>query len=41
MGLHAADVPMVDIVMVAKLLVVAEILYVFNLVWTKLSLLMM
>ncbi|PGG98715.1 hypothetical protein AJ80_09488 [Polytolypa hystricis UAMH7299] len=42
MGLHALDpVPMEDIVTVAKLLLVAEILYVFNLVWTKISFLMM
>lgn len=41
MGLHADKVPLDDIVLMAKLLVVGEILYVFNLVWTKLSLLMM
>jgi hypothetical protein len=41
MGLHADKVPLGDIIMMAKLLVVAEILYVFNLVWTKFSLLMM
>ena len=41
MGLHASQVPVKDIVMMAKLLLVAEILYVFNLVWTKLSFLMM
>lgn len=41
MGLHADLVPMGDIVMMAKWLVVAEILYAFNLGWTKLSLLLM
>ncbi|CAG8959714.1 hypothetical protein HYFRA_00001620 [Hymenoscyphus fraxineus] len=41
MGLHADIVPLPKIVLMAKLLVVAEILYAFNLVWTKLSLLMM
>jgi hypothetical protein len=41
MGLHADAVPIDDIVLMAKLLVVAEVLYVFNLVWTKLSFLMM
>ncbi|KAG9231133.1 hypothetical protein BJ875DRAFT_129502 [Amylocarpus encephaloides] len=41
MGLHADTVPMENIVLIAKLLVVAEVLYAFNLVWTKLSLLMM
>jgi len=41
MGLHADGVPIKDIVLMAKLLLVAEILYVFNLVWTKLSFLMM
>jgi len=41
MGLHADKVPLGDIVLMAKFLVVAEILYVFNLVWTKFSLLMM
>jgi hypothetical protein len=41
MGLHADLVPMKDIVMMAKWLVVAEILYAFNLGWTKLSLLLM
>jgi hypothetical protein len=41
MGLHANTVPIDDIVLMAKLLLVAEILYVFNLVWTKLSLLLM
>jgi hypothetical protein len=41
MGLHADKVPVSDIVLMAKLLVVAEVLYVFNLVWTKFSLLMM
>ncbi|KAK5658468.1 hypothetical protein OQA88_1857 [Cercophora sp. LCS_1] len=41
MGLHADKVPMDDIVLMAKFLVVAEILYVFNLVWTKISILLM
>ena len=41
MGLHADTVPLDRIVLMAKLLLVAEILYAFNLVWTKLSLLMM
>ncbi|KAL5365187.1 hypothetical protein BJX96DRAFT_158711 [Aspergillus floccosus] len=41
MGLHAATLPPDDVVLVAKFLVVAEILYVFNLVWTKISILLM
>lgn len=41
MGLHAEVVPLTKIVLMAKLLVAAEVLYAFNLVWTKLSLLMM
>ncbi|KAH8802576.1 hypothetical protein F5884DRAFT_474588 [Xylogone sp. PMI_703] len=41
MGIHANKVPMNDIVMMAKFLLVAEILYAVNLVWTKLSLLLM
>src|SRR6266536_3080975 len=41
MGLHADKVPPEDIILMAKLLVAAEILYVINLVWTKLSFLMM
>lgn len=41
MGLHADTVPMDSIVMMAKFLVVAEVLYVYNLVWTKLSILLM
>lgn len=41
MGLHAEVVPLTKIVLMAKLLVVAEVLYAYNLVWTKLSLLMM
>lgn len=41
MGLHANTLPPNNVVMIAKYLVVAEILYVFNLVWTKLSILMM
>lgn len=41
MGIHADLVAPEDIVMMAKWLVVAEILYAFNLGWTKLSLLLM
>lgn len=41
MGIHADLVDPDDIVMMAKWLVVAEILYAFNLGWTKLSLLLM
>ncbi|TVY64161.1 Satratoxin biosynthesis SC1 cluster protein [Lachnellula suecica] len=41
MGIHAKKVPMGNIVLMAKLLVVAEILYAWNLIWTKISLLMM
>jgi hypothetical protein len=42
MGLHAGtDVTMENVIMIAKYLVVAEVLYVFNLVWTKLSILLM
>ncbi|KAL8371689.1 hypothetical protein RB595_001476 [Gaeumannomyces hyphopodioides] len=41
MGLHADKVPMDNIVMMAKFLVVAEILYAWNLGWSKLSLLLM
>ncbi|KAK4459324.1 hypothetical protein QBC42DRAFT_312104 [Cladorrhinum samala] len=41
MGIHADKVPMDKIVLMAKYLVVAEVLYVFNLVWTKLSILLM
>lgn len=41
MGLHADKVPIPDIVLMAKYLLVAENLYVYNLVWTKLSFLMM
>ncbi|GAB1314742.1 PTH11-type G-protein coupled receptor protein [Madurella fahalii] len=41
MGIHADKIPFDDIVLMAKFLVVAEILYVFNLVWTKLSILLM
>ena len=41
MGLHADTVPIDSIVMMAKFLVVAEVLYVYNLVWTKLSILLM
>jgi hypothetical protein len=42
MGLHAGTaVPISNQIMIAKFLVVAEILYVFNLVWAKLSILLM
>lgn len=41
MGIHADQVSLDNIVLMAKYLVVAEILYVFNLVWTKLSILLM
>ncbi|KAL2138798.1 hypothetical protein VTI28DRAFT_6204 [Corynascus sepedonium] len=41
MGIHADKVPMDNIVLMAKYLVVAEILYIYNLVWTKLAILLM
>ncbi|CAG8908973.1 unnamed protein product [Penicillium egyptiacum] len=41
MGLHADAIPMENVILIAKYLVVAEVLYVFNLVWTKLSILLM
>ncbi|KAM0454389.1 hypothetical protein ACHAPV_008469 [Trichoderma viride] len=41
MGLHADKVELPRIVMMAKWLLVAEILYAWNLGWTKLSLLLM
>lgn len=41
MGLHVEVVPLENVIMIAKYLVVAEVLYVYNLVWTKLSLLLM
>ncbi|KAL2163943.1 hypothetical protein VTH06DRAFT_3156 [Thermothelomyces fergusii] len=41
MGIHADKVTMDDIVLMAKFLVVAEILYIYNLVWTKLAILLM
>lgn len=41
MGIHADKVPMARIVMMAKWLLVAEILYAWNLCWTKISLLLM
>ncbi|PYH93222.1 hypothetical protein BO71DRAFT_355726 [Aspergillus ellipticus CBS 707.79] len=41
MGVHADQLPAWRIVLIAKFLLVAEILYVFNLVWTKLSILLM
>lgn len=41
MGIHADLLEPAKLVMIAKWLVVAEILYAFNLAWTKLSLLLM
>jgi hypothetical protein len=41
MGIHADQVDPTDIVKMAKFLVVAEVLYVYNLVWTKISILLM
>ncbi len=41
MGIHADKIPLDDIVLMSKFLVVAEILYVFNLMWTKLGILLM
>lgn len=41
MGLHAKTIPAANVIMIAKYLVVAEVLYIYNLVWTKLSLLLM
>ncbi|RAH47081.1 uncharacterized protein BO66DRAFT_403731 [Aspergillus aculeatinus CBS 121060] len=41
MGIHADQLPTGQVILIAKFLVVAEILYVFNLVWTKLSILLM
>lgn len=41
MGLHADKVKPEKIVMMAKWLLVAEILYAWNLGWTKISLLLM
>lgn len=41
MGVHADKVPVEDIVLMAKFLLVAEILYAYNLVWSKLSILLM
>ncbi|KAI1074921.1 hypothetical protein F5B20DRAFT_585754 [Whalleya microplaca] len=41
MGIHVEHVPMDHVIMEAKFLLVAEILYVFNLVWTKLAILLM
>lgn len=41
MGLHADDLPPENVVQIAKFLIVAEVLYVFNLVWTKLGILLM
>jgi hypothetical protein len=40
MGLHADTMPPGNVVLVAKYLVVAEVLYVYNLVWTKMSILL-
>lgn len=41
MGIHADKVAPDSIVQMAKYLLVAEVLYVYNLVWTKLSILLM
>ncbi|PYH47634.1 uncharacterized protein BP01DRAFT_390152 [Aspergillus saccharolyticus JOP 1030-1] len=41
MGVHADQLSTEQVILIAKFLVVAEILYVFNLVWTKLSILLM
>ena len=41
MTLYADTVPMENIVLLVDLLLVAEILYVYNLVWTKLSFVLM
>jgi hypothetical protein len=41
MGIHADKVPMDNIVLMAKYLLVAEILYIYNLVWSKISILLM
>ncbi|KAK4148365.1 putative integral membrane protein [Chaetomidium leptoderma] len=41
MGIHADKLQMSDIVLMAKFLLVAEILYVYNLVWSKISILLM
>lgn len=41
MGLHADTLPLDNVTMIAKYLIVAEILYVFNLVWTKICILLM
>lgn len=41
MGIHVEEVPMDHIIMMAKFLVVAEILYAYNLAWTKISILLM
>ncbi|KAL2173740.1 uncharacterized protein P884DRAFT_211066 [Thermothelomyces heterothallicus CBS 202.75] len=41
MGIHADKVSLDKIVLMAKFLVVAEILYIYNLVWTKLAILLM
>ncbi|CAI7662241.1 unnamed protein product [Penicillium glandicola] len=41
MGLHASTLPVEDVILIAKYLVVAEVLYVYNLVWTKMSILLM
>ncbi|KAL4995028.1 hypothetical protein BDV10DRAFT_141864 [Aspergillus recurvatus] len=40
MGLHADTLATENVVLVAKFLVVAEVLYVYNLVWTKMSILL-
>ncbi|KIV98807.1 uncharacterized protein PV09_09457 [Verruconis gallopava] len=41
MGIHADQVPMTSIVMMAKWLLVAELLYAWNLCWTKIAVLLM
>lgn len=41
MGFHATQIPIENVVIIAKFLLIAEILYVSNLAWTKLSILMM
>jgi len=41
MGLHADTLPLDNVVMISKYLIVAEVLYVFNLVWTKICILLM
>jgi hypothetical protein len=40
-GLHAENVPIDDLILVTKLIIIGEILYVMNLGWTKLGFLLM